>query len=697
MGRKLSLRGLVAPLLALTVLATTPGLALAETSPSTGALFGAYIKPETGWSESDVRAAINGFESDLGRTFDIDHHYYPFTTSFPRWKETWDLQKGRVPLISWGAVSTAEVNAGTHDALIRARADAIKALPGTVMIRWFYEQDSQGLAQQAGTPAQYIAAWRRIHGIFEQRGATNVEWVWCGTAWGFVTGKAQTYYPGDAYVDWIAADGYNWAPTKPGAAWESFETVFEDFYAWGATRPKPLMAAETGVQEGTAGRKAQWLRDTLVTLKTQMPKLKAFVYFNTISSSFQGGSFNWRVTTSSSAHQAFLEIGQDPYFLQQEPTPRFALDVTKSGNGTGRVTSSPAGIDCGSDCSGSYDEGTSVTLTAQPNASSLFTGWSGACTGIGPCTMSVGANTSVSASFETGGFSLTVTKSGSGKGRVTSDAFGIDCGDRCSQVYEAGSTVLLSPQVATGSTFIGWQGACTGTAPCAVNLSTDTSVTAVFDDLTPPAPPVVRIHGATDGIQRTLAFPVSWSSEPGATHAISVLTTDHSGVISTPTLWTTTQVAGGLYTGTAGSTHCFTAVATDGAGNASVSSAETCTVMPMTHHALTRRGTWRVRTSNAVYGGSLIQARRRGSQLSLRSVTAERVVLIATTCRRCGTVKVFSGDRLVKKIRLRSRRVRRSRTFTLLSSDQATTASLRIRVISRRRPVRIEGLAIDPS
>ena len=56
------------------------------------------------------------------------------------------------------------------------------------------------------------------------------------------------------------------------------------------------------------------------------------------------------------------------------------LQVSKAGSGTGTVTSSPSGIDCGTDCSQAYPLNTVVTLTATPPSNSAFTGWSGACT-----------------------------------------------------------------------------------------------------------------------------------------------------------------------------------------------------------------------------------------------------------------------------------------------------------------------------
>jgi endoglucanase len=76
------------------------------------------------------------------------------------------------------------------------------------------------------------------------------------------------------------------------------------------------------------------------------------------------------------------------------------LTVSKSGAGAGTVTSSPGGINCGSDCSESYTSGTQVNLTATPSAGSTFLGWSGACTGSSSnCTVIMNASKNVTASF----------------------------------------------------------------------------------------------------------------------------------------------------------------------------------------------------------------------------------------------------------------------------------------------------------
>jgi hypothetical protein len=167
------------------------------------------------------------------------------------------------------------------------------------------------------------------------------------------------------------------------------------------------------------------------------------------------------------------------------PAPTFTLTVNKTGTGSGTVTSSPAGIDCGSDCSESYPSGTAVTLTATATAGSTFTGWSGGdCSGTGACVVTLTADTSVTANFDVQASSntLTVGKTGTGSGTVTSSPTGIDCGLTCSYAFAYNTVVTLTATATAGSTFTGWSGGgCSGTAACTVTITADTSVTANFD------------------------------------------------------------------------------------------------------------------------------------------------------------------------------------------------------------------------
>jgi CSLREA domain-containing protein len=90
-----------------------------------------------------------------------------------------------------------------------------------------------------------------------------------------------------------------------------------------------------------------------------------------------------------------------------EAQPTYALTLTLGGSGT--VISSPAGISCPSMCSASYVAGTSVTLTATPASGNSFSGWSGACSGTGACTVSLTAATAVVATFAAAAPTTTTT------------------------------------------------------------------------------------------------------------------------------------------------------------------------------------------------------------------------------------------------------------------------------------------------
>ena len=77
----------------------------------------------------------------------------------------------------------------------------------------------------------------------------------------------------------------------------------------------------------------------------------------------------------------------------------FALTVTKAGSGAGTVTSEVAGINCGATCAFNFTSGTLVTLTAAAANDSTFSGWTGACTGTGACSVTMDSAKAVSATF----------------------------------------------------------------------------------------------------------------------------------------------------------------------------------------------------------------------------------------------------------------------------------------------------------
>ena len=132
------------------------------------------------------------------------------------------------------------------------------------------------------------------------------------------------------------------------------------------------------------------------------------------------------------------------------------LTIERVGTGNGTVTSAPAGIDCGATCSAPYDHGTEVTLSATPAVGSHFVAWTGDCSAVGVVTME--DDRICTAEFELDAHILSVSKTGTGNGTVTSAPAGIDCGATCSALFGHGTEVELIATADSGSFLAGWSG-----------------------------------------------------------------------------------------------------------------------------------------------------------------------------------------------------------------------------------------------
>jgi uncharacterized protein YjiK len=155
--------------------------------------------------------------------------------------------------------------------------------------------------------------------------------------------------------------------------------------------------------------------------------------------------------------------------------------LTVATTGSGQVSSNPAGIDCGADCSEQYQANTNVTLTATAEQGFVFQQWQGACSGSGACSVSMTGDLSVTAEFVEQGaseFQLTVTTTGSGS--VTSTPAGIDCGSDCTEIYQTNTNVTLTANPEQGFVLDHWEGACSGNNSCVISMNSAKSVTAVF-------------------------------------------------------------------------------------------------------------------------------------------------------------------------------------------------------------------------
>jgi uncharacterized repeat protein (TIGR02543 family) len=162
----------------------------------------------------------------------------------------------------------------------------------------------------------------------------------------------------------------------------------------------------------------------------------------------------------------------------------YPVMVTKNGTGTGRVVSSPGGIDCGATCSSVFAPGP-LTLTAMPDPVNNFVAWGGACAAAASnptCMLNLSGPANVSAQFDIGMVSLAVSVTGNGA--ITSNPAGIDCGATCMASYSGGTAVTLTAAAQGTDVFGGWGGAC-GFAnlnpTCMLTLNANASVNAVFE------------------------------------------------------------------------------------------------------------------------------------------------------------------------------------------------------------------------
>lgn len=164
--------------------------------------------------------------------------------------------------------------------------------------------------------------------------------------------------------------------------------------------------------------------------------------------------------------------------------PLRTLSVSVGGSGFGEV-SGPAGLRCGNGataCTARVNEGAVVSLSTTARSGSVFTGWTGACSGAGSCDVTMTGAKSVGANFDRLR-RITVTMSGEGSGTVSGQ--GINCtltsgatSGACSA--DVAGVTVLSATPASGSEFVGWSGSCSGTGACEVPSGGDAAVTATF-------------------------------------------------------------------------------------------------------------------------------------------------------------------------------------------------------------------------
>ena len=213
--------------------------------------------------------------------------------------EPWDPARGtRQPTYALKRIAS-----GAQDTYVKRWATQAKAYGRPVVLRWAHEMNGSWYPWAAGvnggTAADYVAAWRHLRDVFKAAGATNVLWEWSPNVPYAGSTALGSLYPGDAYVDRVALDGYNWSTLQAGSSWQSFGQVFgPGVSALQALAPtKPIYVAETASPE-VGGDKAAWITDMFAWL-AQHPEVRGFTWFD------HQKETDWRLDSSPAALDAF--------------------------------------------------------------------------------------------------------------------------------------------------------------------------------------------------------------------------------------------------------------------------------------------------------------------------------------------------------------------------------------------------------
>lgn len=334
------------------------------------ALLGVYYGNQ-GWNMDQVHAmeawqakghaVVNLFTDWCNRSKTLDNL---FKQQLPN---VW--ANGNVPVVSWEPYLcspsatpsdvTARIARGDYDAYVNAWADRMKAFVSgpdgnlstaddrRVYIRLAHEMNGNWYPWGGASAGSYVLMWQRVRAIFSQKGldARTVQWIWAVNNQDVGAGRAEDYFPGDAYVDWIGIDGYNWGASQSWSSWSTPEQVFAPMAARlrGLTA-KPLALTETGSSSSTPGgvnvaAKSQWITQLFNYATASTTGARMIVWFNqdkeTDWAIFGGtnGDETYRSGRASyKAYSAYRAAVHAPGLLSANPAdPRLTTDAFFAG------------------------------------------------------------------------------------------------------------------------------------------------------------------------------------------------------------------------------------------------------------------------------------------------------------------------------------------------------------------------------
>lgn len=279
-------------------------------------LFGAY--------DGDFPQSFASFEA-LETALDVR---FPIVSFYVAWGDRPDQQfplrfvetvdrMGSIPMLTWEPwvtdfdparrpnlppraereyASLAAIARGDYDFYVAPFATEAKRYGKPLLLRFAHEMNDPYRypwgPQNGNRPADFVAAWRHVHQVFQKMGATNVLWVWSphiSMPW------FEYYYPGAEWVDWVGFGVLNYGSVATWSRWWSFHQILEKAYPTLSTFGKPLAVCEFGTLS-YGGDVVEWYKQAFYHLDHTYGRVKAVVLFNqprdTTMSSYP---LNWSV------------------------------------------------------------------------------------------------------------------------------------------------------------------------------------------------------------------------------------------------------------------------------------------------------------------------------------------------------------------------------------------------------------------
>jgi hypothetical protein len=337
--------------------------------PENGCYLGAYI------GDFPSIQQINEFGNKTGRKLAILEMYFPFfeyhpdtnitsPSNFPTDYFEECARNGHTVLINWkpagwdvtnlkdvNTVTLEDIIHGKHDSYLEMWAEDARRFNYPFFLRFAWEMNGNwercsgpnnfgpngdlswdktddlnkyyGDPTKPDGPERYIDAWRHVHDVFRNIGASNAMWVWGpnfqsqpDVPWN----TCENYYPGDEHVDWIGFSLYNHGYFGDLPSWRSFDTLFnmEPIESY-RKHDKPFMLGEWGCSQKMSpsmdGPKDQWITDAFDKIRNKYLKIRGACWFSVDKTGYASDERDWRVDSSAQALSAYRKAIQDPYFL----------------------------------------------------------------------------------------------------------------------------------------------------------------------------------------------------------------------------------------------------------------------------------------------------------------------------------------------------------------------------------------------